>query len=213
MDCKKALEEAGGDIEKAVDLLRKKGAAQADKRAGREAAQGLIVSYVHHNGRVGVLVELNCETDFVANTDEFKQLAKDLTHQIASTAPIAVRREDIPADVIAKEREIYRAQVAEEKKPDHIKEKIVEGRLNSFYEERALLEQKFVRDGSKTIGDMVKEVAAKTGENVRVRRFVRLQLSGAWVGAPRHYPRAPLPTSRRALPRGRDARTDFGAPD
>ena len=179
MDCKKALEEAGGDIEKAVDLLRKKGAAQADKRAGREAAQGLIVSYVHHNGRVGVLVELNCETDFVANTDEFKQLAKDLTHQIASTAPIAVRREDIPADVIAKEREIYRAQVAEEKKPDHIKEKIVEGRLNSFYEERALLEQKFVRDGSKTIGDMVKEIAAKTGENVQVRRFVRFQLGGA----------------------------------
>ena len=179
MDCKKALEEAGGDIEKAVDLLRKKGAAKADKRAGREASQGLIAAYVHHNGKVGVLVELNCETDFVANTEEFKQLAKDLTHQIASTAPIAVRREDIPADVIAKEQEIYRAQVAEQKKPDHVKEKIVEGQLNSFYEERALLEQKFVRDGSKTIGDMVKEVAAKTGENVRVRRFVRFQLGGA----------------------------------
>ncbi len=179
MDCKKALEETGGDIDKAVDLLRKKGAAKADKRAGREVSQGLVAAYVHHNGKVGVLVEVNCETDFVANTDEFKQLAKDLTHQIASTAPIAVRREDIPADVIAKEREIYRAQVAEEKKPDHIKEKIVEGRLNSFYEERALLEQKFVRDGNKTIGDMVKEVAAKTGENVQVRRFVRFQLGGA----------------------------------
>ncbi len=179
MDCKKALEEAGGDIDKAVDILRKKGAAKADKRAGREVMQGLIASYVHHNARVAVLVELNCETDFVANTDEFKQLAKDLTHQIASTAPIAVRREDIPADVIAKEREIYLAQVAEEKKPEAVKQKIVEGRLNSFYEERALLEQKFVRDGSKTIGDMVKELAAKTGENVQVRRFVRFELGGA----------------------------------
>ena len=179
MDCKKALEEAGGDIDKAVDILRKKGAAKADKRAGRQATQGLIASYVHHNGRVGVLVEVNCETDFVANTEEFKQLAKDLTHQIASTAPIALRREDIPADVIAKEQEIYRAQVAAEKKPDHVKEKIVEGRINSFYEERALLEQKFVRDGSKTIGDMVKELAAKTGENIQVRRFVRFELGGA----------------------------------
>ena len=178
MDCKKALEEAGGDIDKAVDVLRKKGAAKADKRAGREATQGVIASYVHHNARVGVLVELNCETDFVANTDEFKQLAKDLTHQIASTAPIAVRREDIPADVIAKEREIYLAQVAEEKKPEAVKQKIVEGRINSFYEERALLEQKFVRDGSKTIGDMVQELAAKTGENVQVRRFVRYELGG-----------------------------------
>jgi len=178
MDCKKALEEAGGDIDRAVDILRKKGAAKADKRAGREATQGVIASYVHHNARVAVLVELNCETDFVASTDEFKQLAKDLTHQIASTAPIAVRREDIPADVIAKEREIYLAQVAEEKKPEVVKQKIVEGRINSFYEDRVLLEQKFVRDGSKTIGDMVKELAAKTGENVQVRRFVRFELGG-----------------------------------
>src|SRR5436309_15520304 len=122
---------------------------------------------------------MKCETDFVANTEQINQLAKDLTHQIASTAPIARRREDITADVIAKEREIYRAQVAAEKKPDHVKEKIVEGRINSFYEERALLEQKFVRDGSKTIGDMVKELAAKTGENIQVRRFVRFELGGA----------------------------------
>ncbi|OLC05441.1 MAG: translation elongation factor Ts [Gemmatimonadetes bacterium 13_1_40CM_69_22] len=176
MDCKKALEQTGGDLEKAIDLLRKTGAAKADKRAGREASQGVIAAYVHHNSRVGVLVELNCETDFVANTEEFKQLAKDLTHQIASTAPIAVRREDIPADVIAREKEIYREQVAQEKKPDHVKEKIVEGRLNSFYEERALLEQKFVRDGSKSIGDMVKELSAKTGENVQIRRFARFKL-------------------------------------
>src|SRR2546426_2868813 len=176
MDCKKALEQTGGDLEKAIDLLRKTGAAKADKRAGREASQGVIAAYVHHNSRVGVLVELNCETDFVANTEEFKQLAKDLTHQIASTAPIAVRREDIPADVIAREKEIYREQVAQEKKPDHVKEKIVEGRLNSFYEEHALLEQKFVRDGSKSIGDMVKELSAKTGENVQIRRFARFEL-------------------------------------
>jgi len=179
MDCKKALEQTGGDVEKAVDLLRKAGAAKADRRAERKASQGAIAAYVHHNSRVGVLVELNCETDFVANTDEFKQLAKDLTHQIASTAPIAVRREDIPPDLIAREKEIYREQVAQEKKPDHVKEKIVEGRLNSFYEERALLEQKFVRDGSKTIGDMVKELSAKTGENVQVRRFVRFELGGS----------------------------------
>src|SRR3989441_9220392 len=151
MDCKKALEEAGGDIDQAVDILRKRGAAKADKRAGREASQGVIAAYVHHNGKVGVLVEVNCETDFVANTEEFKQLAKDLTHQIASTAPIAVRREDIPADVIAREKEIYREQGAQQKKPDHVKAKSVEGQLTSFYEERALLDRKFVRAGSKTV--------------------------------------------------------------
>src|SRR2546422_11621353 len=134
MDCKKALEQTGGDLEKAIDLLRKTGAAKADKRAGREASQGVIAAYVHHNSRVGVLVELSCETDFVANTEEFKQLAKDLTHQIASTAPIAVRREDIPPDVIAKEQEIYRAQVAEQEKHDHVKQEIVEGHLKIVYD-------------------------------------------------------------------------------
>lgn len=179
MDCKRALEETQGDLEKAVDVLRKTGAAKADKRAGREASQGLIEAYVHHNKRIGVLVELNCETDFVANTAEFRELAKDLTHQIASTAPLALRREDIPAALVAREKEIYQAQVAEEKKPAHIKDKIVEGRVNSFYAERVLLEQKFVKDGTKTIGDMVTELAAKTGENVRVRRFVRFELGGA----------------------------------
>ena len=178
MDCKRALSETGGDLEQAADLLRKQGVAKADKRAGREASEGLIEAYVHHNGRVGVLVEVNCETDFVANTPEFRQLAKDLTHQIAATAPIALRREDIPPEVVAREREIYRAQVEQEKKPEHVRDKIVEGRLNSFYEERVLLEQKFVKDGSKTIGDMVKELAAKTGENVFVRRFVRFERGG-----------------------------------
>ena len=178
MDCKRALAATGGELEQAIDLLRKQGAAKADKRAGREASEGLIEAYVHHNGRVGVLVEVNCETDFVANTAEFRQLAKDLTHQIAATAPIALRREDIPPEVVAREREIYRAQVEQEKKPEHVRNKIVEGRLNSFYEERVLLEQKFVKDGSKTIGDMVKELAAKTGENVVVRRFVRFERGG-----------------------------------
>ena len=178
MDCKRALTETGGDLEQAADLLRKQGVAKADKRAGREASEGLIEAYVHHNGRVGVLVEVNCETDFVANTPEFRQLAKDLTHQIAATAPIALRREDIPAEVVAREREIYRAQVERERKPDHVRDKIVEGRLNAFYEERVLLEQKFVKDGSRTVGDMVKELAAKTGENVFVRRFVRFERGG-----------------------------------
>jgi len=178
MDCKRALAATGGELEQAIDLLRKQGAAKADKRAGREASEGLIEAYVHHNGRVGVLVEVNCETDFVANTAEFRQLAKDLTHQIAATAPIALRREDIPPELVAREREIYRAQVEQEKKPEHVRDKIVEGRLNSFYEERVLLEQKFVKDGSKTIGDMVKELAAKTGENVVVRRFVRFERGG-----------------------------------
>jgi len=178
MDCKRALAATGGELEQAIDLLRKQGAAKADKRAGREASEGLIEAYVHHNGRVGVLVEVNCETDFVANTAEFRQLAKDLTHQIAATAPIALRREDIPPEVVAREREIYRAQVEQEKKPEHVRDKIVEGRLNSFYEERVLLEQKFVKDGSKTLGDMVKELAAKTGENVVVRRFVRFERGG-----------------------------------
>ena len=178
MDCKRALAATGGELEQAIDLLRKQGAAKADKRAGREASEGLIEAYVHHNGRVGVLVEVNCETDFVANTPEFRQLAKDLTHQIAATAPIALRREDIPAEVVAREREIYRAQVERERKPDHVRDKIVEGRLTAFYEERVLLEQKFVKDGSRTVGDMVKELAAKTGENVFVRRFVRFERGG-----------------------------------
>ncbi|HEY6208321.1 MAG TPA: translation elongation factor Ts [Gemmatimonadales bacterium] len=178
MDCKRALEATGGELEPAIDLLRKQGSAKADKRAGREASEGLIEAYVHHNGRVGVLVEVNCETDFVANTAEFRQLAKDLTHQIAATAPIALRREDIAPEVVAREREIYRAQVEQEKKPEHVRDKIVDGRLNSFYEERVLLEQKFVKDGSKTIGDMVKELAAKTGENIVVRRFVRFERGG-----------------------------------
>jgi elongation factor Ts len=179
MDCKKALEEAAGDLDQAAELLRKRNMAKADKRAGRQALQGVIESYVHFNGRVAVLVEVNCETDFVARTDDFRQLARDLALHIASAAPIAVRVEDVPADVLAQEQRIYEAQVAEEQKPDHVKVKIVEGRLRKFYEERVLLEQKFVKDDSRTVGELVKHLAATTGENVRVRRFARFELGGS----------------------------------
>jgi elongation factor Ts len=179
MDCKRALEEAGGDMEKAVEILRARGAAGADKRAGRQASEGLIEAYVHFNGRVGTLVELNCETDFVARTEDFRQLAKDLTLHVASARPIAVRIEDVPADVIEREKRVYVAQVAEEKKPDAVKEKIVQGRLKKFYEDNVLLEQRFVKDDSKTVGELVKALSAKTGEKVEVRRFARFELGGS----------------------------------
>jgi elongation factor Ts len=179
MDCKRALAETGGDIEKAVDLLRKAGAAKADKRAGRAASEGLIEAYVHFNGKVGVLVELNCETDFVARTEDFKRLARDLALHIASAAPLAVRVDDLPTDLVAREREIYLAQLAEEKKPDTVKQKIVEGKLKKFFEERVLLEQRFVKDDQRTVGDLVKELSGKTGENVQVRRFARFDLGGS----------------------------------
>lgn len=179
MDCKRALEEAGGDLDKAVEVLRRKGAAKAEKRAGRAASEGLIEAYVHFNGRVGVLVELNCETDFVARTEDFRALAKDLALHIASAAPLAVRVEDLPPEVVAREQEIYRAQLAAEQKPEAVKEKIVAGRLQKFFEERVLLEQRFVKDEQRTVGDLVKELAHKTGENVQVRRFVRFELGGA----------------------------------
>ena len=178
MDCRNALGETGGDMDKAADLLRSKGAAKADKRSGRKATEGLIDAYVHFNNKVAVLVELNCETDFVARTDDFKALAKDLALHIASARPMAVRIEDVPADVVERERRIYEAQVAEEKKPDAVKVKIVEGRLKKFFEESVLLEQKFVKDDTKTVGDLVKAVGAKTGENVQVRRFARFELGG-----------------------------------
>ena len=176
MDCKKALEETGGDVEKAVDLLRQKGAAKADKRAGREASEGLIGSYVHHDGSVGVLVELNCETDFVARTDDFKALAKELALHIAAAKPLAVRIDDLPADVVQRERKVYEEQVKQQQKPEHIRAKIVDGMLQKFYEQNVLLQQKYVKDDTRTIGDLVKELAGKTGENVRVRRFVRFEL-------------------------------------
>ena len=179
MDCKKALEEAGGDMAKAEEILRVKYAGKAEKRAAKSAGEGLIESYVHFNGKVAVLVELNCETDFVARTDDFRQLAKDIALQIASAKPVAVHVEDLPAEVVERERRIYEAQVAEQKKPENIRAKIVDGMLKKFNEENVLLEQKFIKDDKQTVGDLVRALAAKTGEKIDVRRFARFELGGA----------------------------------
>src|SRR5213594_428791 len=176
MDCKSALQECGGDLDKAVDILRKKGAAKAEKRAGREASEGWIGSYIHHDGSVAVLVELNSETDFVARTDDFKALAKEIAVHVAATKPLAVRFEDLPPELVQRERQVYEAQVAEQKKPEQIRAKIVDGMLKKFYEERVLLEQKFVKDDKRTVGELVKELSAKTGEKIAVRRFSRLKV-------------------------------------
>ena len=178
MDCKKALEEAGGDMAKAVDILRAKGAAKAEKRAGREASEGWIGAYVHHDGSVAVLVELNSETDFVARTDDFKVLAKEIAVHIAATKPLTVRVEDLPAEVVQRERQVYEAQVAEQKKPEAIRGKIVDGMMKKFYEDNVLLEQKFVKDDKRTVGEMVQELSGKTGEKIQVRRFTRFELGG-----------------------------------
>jgi elongation factor Ts len=178
MDCKKALAEAGGDMAKAEEILRVKYAGKAEKRATRSAGEGLIEAYVHFNGKVGVLVELNCETDFVARTDDFRQLAKDVALQIASARPAAVRVEDLPPDVVERERRIYEAQVVEQKKPEHIRAKIVEGMLKKFYAESVLLEQPFIKDDTQTVGDLVRAFTAKTGEKIQVRRFARFELGG-----------------------------------
>jgi elongation factor Ts len=178
MDCKKALQETGGELEKAVDLLRQRGAVKAEKRAGREASEGVIGSYVHHDGSIGVLVELNCETDFVARTEDFKVLAKELAIHIAAARPLAVRIEDLPPEVVRREREVYEAQVKEQKKPEAIRPKIVDGMMKKFYEDTVLLEQKYAKDDKRTVGELVKELSAKTGENVQVRRFVRFELGG-----------------------------------
>src|SRR6185437_15317162 len=179
MDCKKALEEANGNIDKAVELLRSKGAAKADKRAGRQTKEGLIANYVHHNGKIAVLVELNCETDFVARTDDFQQLGKWLAEHIAAAAPIAVDKDAVPQEKVESERRIFVEQVKAEGKPDHMIDKIVEGKVQAFYKDVALLHQAWVREPKKTVGDLVKETSAKTGENIQVRRFVRYQLGEA----------------------------------
>ena len=179
MDCKKALEEAGGDIAKAEEILRVKYAGKAEKRAAKAAGEGLIDSYIHFNGKVGVLVELNCETDFVALTEDFRRLVKDVALQIASARPVAVRIEDLPPDVVERERRIFEAQVVEQKKPENIRPKIVEGMLKKFYQESVLLEQTFITDDKQTSGDLVRALAAKTGEKVEVRRFARFELGGS----------------------------------
>lgn len=176
MECKRALEETGGDMEAAIDILRARGAAKAAKRAGREAREGAIGSYVHMNGKIGVLVEVNCETDFVARTEDFQSLVRDLAMHIAAANPLAVTADQIPAEVVERERAVYREQAKNEGKPEHLWDKIVEGKLKKFFQENALMEQAFVKDPDKTIQQLVTEVSARTGENIVVRRFVRYAL-------------------------------------
>ena len=179
MDCKKALEETGGNIDKAVEYLRKTGAAKAEKRAGRTTSEGVIGHYLHHNGKIAVLVELNCETDFVARNEEFLQTARYLAEHIAAAAPIAVDKDSIPQDKVEQERRIFVEQVKQSGKPANMIEKIVDGKIEAYYKDVALLHQAWVREPKKTIGDLVKELSAKTGENIQVRRFVRYQLGEA----------------------------------
>jgi elongation factor Ts len=180
MECKNALVEAGGNEEKAVDILRERGLASAKKREGRIAAEGIVGSYIHMGGKVGVLVELNCETDFVARGDEFQQLVKDIAMHVAAAEPRYVSREEVPADLLEKERDIYRKKTLNEpknaNKPEQVIEKIVEGMLNKFYEETVLLDQPFVKAPEKTVGELVTEKVAKTGERIAVRRFTRYKM-------------------------------------
>jgi elongation factor Ts len=176
MECKKALQEAGGDFEKAIDALRRSGIARAEKRAGRAAAEGLVDAYIHPGNRVGVLIEVNCETDFVARTDEFMALVRDMAMQVAAAGADYVRREDVPADRLDREREIYAAQLRDQGKPEAMIAKIVDGKMNKFYSEVCLLEQPFIKDDKKTVGELVSEASARTGENIVVRRFARFRL-------------------------------------
>ena len=176
MDCKKALVETDGDIEKAIDELRTKGLAKAAKKAGRVASEGLVISYIHGGGRIGVLVEVNCETDFVAKTDEFKQLAYDIAMQIAASNPEYVSREEVPEDIINHEKEILRAQALEEGKPEKIVDKMIEGRIEKYFKEKCLLEQEFIKDTDKSVQELVHENVARIGENISVRRFVRYEV-------------------------------------
>ena len=173
-DCKNALEEAGGDFDKAVEVLRKAGVAKAAKKAGREAKEGQVGSYVHSNGKIATLVELNCESDFVARNEMFQNLLKDLCMQVAAANPIAVRPDELPEDVVEKEKDVYRAAAGD--KPDHIAEKIVEGKLRKFYEETCLLEQPFIKDDKMKVKDLVTDVVAKLGENIQVGRIARIQI-------------------------------------
>ncbi len=176
MDCKRALQETGGDAEKATEWLRQRGLASVGKRAGREANEGRVESYIHFNARVGVLVEVNCETDFVANTDEFRQLAKDVALHIASAQPKWVTRDEVPGDVVERERRVYEGQVREQGRPENVLDRIVTGKLDAFYKDNVLVDQPFVKDDSRTIGQLVDETSAKLGEKLAVRRFARFEL-------------------------------------
>ena len=182
MDCKAALQESQGDMEKAVDYLRQKGLAVAQKRAGRTATEGLVHSYIHAGGKIGVMVEVNCETDFTARSEAFVEFAKNLAMHIAATNPLAIDREGLSPEVVTREQEIYRAQALDSGKPEKILDKIVQGKLTKFYQEVCLLEQPYVRDTDITVEDLLNELRAKTGENVIVSRFVRYQLGEDLTG-------------------------------
>lgn len=176
MDCKEALTECEGDIQKAIEHLRKKGIATAKKRGGRTTSQGQVQSYIHGGGKIGVLVEVNCETDFTGKTEDFTLFVRDLAMQIAATSPVAIDRDQVPEEILQKEREIYASQARETGKPENVIEKIVEGKLKKFYSEACLLEQPFVKNPDITVQDLVNEMMAKTGENIVIKRFSRFQL-------------------------------------
>src|SRR5690349_17619414 len=183
-DCRAALVEAGGNIEKAIEILRKKGQAAAAKKASREASEGLVGSYIHAGGKIGVLVEVNCESDFVARTEAFQQLCHDIAMHIAALDPRYVRREEVTPEMLEKEREIYRAQALATGKPEQVVEKIVSGKMEKFYEENCLYEQHYIKDEGLTIGEMVNQMIAKLGENISVRRFVRLKVGETASASP-----------------------------
>lgn len=176
VECKKALVETKGDLEKAIEFLRKEGIATAEKRAQKETKEGLIEAYIHPGSRLGVLLEVNCETDFVARTEEFKSLVRDLSMQVAAASPLYISKEEVPSKVIEKEKEIYRAQAVKEGKPEKILDQIVEGKLKKFYSQVCLLDQPFIKEEKKSITNLIKEEKAKLGENITVRRFVRFKL-------------------------------------
>lgn len=176
MDCKKALEETNGDFDKAVEILRKKGIEVANKRSGRSASQGTVASYIHMGGKIGVLLEVNCESDFVAKSDDFNNFVKDVAMQIAAASPDWVNREEVPEDVLSKEKEILKEQALKTGKPEKVIDKIVEGKLSKFYSERCLMDQHFVKDQDKTIKQLLDELMAKTGEKCLIRRFARYQV-------------------------------------
>ncbi|HAV41530.1 MAG TPA: translation elongation factor Ts [Acidobacteria bacterium] len=176
MECKEALQECGGDIEKAIEILRKKGHARAQEKADRQAADGAVGSYIHANDRLGVLIEVNCETDFVARNDEFKELVKNLAMQIAASNPNYISSEDVPAEIIEREKEIIKAQIQDAKKPPQIIEQIVEGKLKKFFEEVCLLDQPYIRDDKIKVRDLVNSHIAKFGENIKIRRFARFEI-------------------------------------
>ncbi len=176
MDCKKALAETDGDVEKALDFLRKKGLAKARKRAGRATSEGIIYSYIHAGSKIGVMVEMNCESDFVAKTEDFQEFAKNVAMHIAATDPAGLNPEDISPEVVERERDIYRSQALEQGKPENIVDKIVEGQVQKFYKESCLMSQAYIKDTKKTIAEMITETIGKIGENIQVKRFVRFQL-------------------------------------